>query len=142
MNLGIASSSGRSQDPLNYLQRSITKSTRLTKLGKKHVKLLVRKLKANGPYALEESVTRALWMRAYSELVRVQDKLDTLDIMDKAYKPTVWALCKLSEVIAKFKTRKDSRPNRNGQQQGRRTPPLSPATRPTSVPQEPDADTP
>lgn len=119
MNLNIASSSGRSQDPLNYLQRSITKSTRLSKLGKKHVAIIIRKVKADGPYTMEDGVTRALWVRAYSELVRLQDKLDTLDVMDKAYKPTVWALCKLSEVIVKFKSRKPTQPNsRNGQKQG------------------------
>lgn len=141
MNLGIASSSGRSQDPLNYLSRSITKSTRLSKLGKKHVKLLIRKVKAEGPYPLEDSVTRSLWVRAYSELVRLQDKLDTLDVLDKAYKPTVWALCKLSEVIVKFKSRKPSSHNGKGQQQGRVPPPTRQPVNAPNVPPAADGET-
>ena len=144
VNLGIASCSGSSQDPLNYLQRAITKSTRLSKLGKKHVRLLIRKVKADGPYPLEESVTRALWIRAYSELVRLQDVLDTLDTTDKAYKPTVWSLCKLSEVIAKFKSPKPTGAARRNGRQGTAAAVLWQTQKPKTVTPDagsPDADT-
>lgn len=119
MNVGGATAGGSSQGPLNYLQRSITQSKHLGHTGKRHVQLIIRKVKAEGPYTLETEVTRALWMRAYSELIRLQDKLSSLDVMDKAYKPTVWALCKLSEVIAKFKnTKPKPAPGKNGNHGG------------------------
>jgi hypothetical protein len=136
VNLGIARTSGLSHDPLNYLQRSITRSRHLDKLAKRHVMHTIRKVKADGPYPLEDSVTRALWVRAYAESIRLQQKLDTLDVMDKAYKPTVWALCKLSEVLAKFRTRKGDAANRHAARQAAGNAPVWPKSDAAPVPQQ------
>ena len=105
-----ATPSGRSQGPLNYVQRAVTKSSKLDKLSKKHVAIIIRKMKAEGPYHFEDEVARALWVRAYIESLRLEQLLDKLDVTDKAYKPTVWALTKLAEVMQKFKPRGPKRP--------------------------------
>lgn len=89
--------SGAAQDPLNYLQRRIVRSTSLSKTVKAHLMVLVRKAKIDGPYSTEDAITKARALFAYGQTLRLEELIDSLRVNDKLYKPTVWALCKMSE---------------------------------------------
>lgn len=134
-------SSGNAQDPLNFLQRSISTSTKLSKVARMHAATIIRRVKANGPYTLDESMAQALRIDAYVEYIRLRELRDGLKVADRAYKPTVWALGKLSEIMVKFKTHKSNTGKNGNQQRKAGASALWQGPKTSHVPPEPDGGT-
>lgn len=140
MNVGGPTEHGSSQTPLNLLQRSVTTRRHLSKVTRAHIRQTIRTVKASGVAAVQDSIEAALYVGAYAEIVRLREKLDGLDVLDKAYKPTVWSITKLGEVIAKFKSRKPSANSSRSGQRGVRIPPLRQPDKAAPLPSNGDGE--
>lgn len=141
MNVGGRPAGGNAQDPLNYLLRTVSESNRLSKRAKAHVLISIRRVKQQGPYEWDASAAHAFYLYAYAETLYLREHMERLKPADKSYKPVLWGVTKLSEVMCKFKTRKTEPRNGHKAKQGSNGSALWQKEAGKSVPQKPDADT-
>jgi hypothetical protein len=92
----IRDTKGRSQDPVDFLWRSIKRSKHYSPEQKAHVRVLITQVRRQ-PWNLERRTMQANHLRSYIESLRTGEAMPTQIPGSHQYKATVWSHTRLGD---------------------------------------------